>query len=82
MYSGAPHLNPKIEILHGRAMIYDNYFTDDNNTVFPDPKDPTPWRGTAIHVGPDAGDVMVCNNMLEGNTIHDESRNHLTVECN
>lgn len=61
-----PHLNPKIEILHGRAMIHDNYFADDN--------------GVAIHVGTDAGDVMISNNLLEGNQINNEG--HSTVESN
>jgi hypothetical protein len=75
-----PHLKPKIEILYGRAMIHDNYFMDDNNSTIDPPNVYPPWTGIAIHVGSNAGDVMICNNNLEGSLINNEGL--YTVELN
>ena len=49
---------PAIDILFGRAMLSENYFTDS--------------IGTAFHVGTSADRVMIINNELVGNTINNQ----------
>jgi hypothetical protein len=59
---------PAIEIQHGRAMINNNYFSDD--------------IGNAVTIRPDADRVTITNNQLTGNTLNVPSKATFLVANN